>query len=63
MKKLIPIVFILAVVVTAFVLLVKLISGAVSLVTGLFQLILSLAVILALVVLVVWMFRFASKRR
>lgn len=63
MRKLIPIVLIVAVAAAAIAVLVKLIGGAVSLVTSLFQLILGLAVILALAALVVWMFRYASKRK
>lgn len=63
MRKLIPIVLIVAVAAAAIAVLVKLIGGAVSLVTSLFQLILGLAIILALAALVVWMFRYASKRK
>lgn len=57
------IVLIVLVIVGALTLGVKLISGAISLVSGLFNTILGLAVIVALIVIVVWMLRFAAKNR
>lgn len=57
------IVLIVLVIVGALTLGVKLISGAISLVSGLFNTILGLAVILALIVIVVWMLKFAAKNR
>ena len=61
--KLSGIVLIVLVIVGALTLGVKLISGAISLVGGLFNTILGLAVIVALIVIVVWMLRFAAKNR
>ncbi len=57
------IVLIVLVIIGALTLGVKLISGAISLVSGLFNTILGLAVIVALIVIVVWMLRFAAKNR
>lgn len=42
---------------------IKLISGAVSIVTGLFNAILGIVVILALIFIVAWMFSYAKKNR
>ena len=63
MKKLVAIIISALVVVGLVVLAAKLISGAVSLVGGLFNTLLGVAVILALVAIVIWMFRYASKNR
>ena len=41
----------------------KLISGAIGLVSGALNTILGLALIAALVILVLWMFRYAAKKR
>ena len=51
-----------ALVIGAAVLLVKLISGALKLVGGLLNAVLGIAVVLALVAIVVWMFRYAKKK-
>lgn len=61
--KLSGIVLVVLVIVGALTLGVKLISGAISLVSGLFNTILGLAVIIALIVIVVWMLRYAAKNR
>ena len=45
------------------VLLIKLISGAVSIVSGVLNALLGLAVILSLIIIVVWMFRYAARRK
>ena len=41
----------------------KLVSGALSLVSGALNTVLGIVLILGLVVLVVWMFRYAAKKR
>jgi hypothetical protein len=43
------------------VLLIKIVSGAFTLLNGTFNTIIGLIVIIALVVIVIWMFRYASK--
>ena len=43
------------------VLLIKVVSGAFTLLNGTFNTIIGLVVIIALVVIVIWMFRYASK--
>ena len=45
------------------VLVVKIISGAITLISGLFNVILGVIVVLAVVALVVWMFRYAAKHK
>lgn len=57
------IILVILVIVGALTLGIKLISGAISLVSGLFNTILGLAVIVALIVIVVWMLRFAARNR
>ncbi len=44
-------------------LLIKLISGAVSIITGLLNAVIALVVIAALVIIVIWMFRYASRHK
>ncbi len=63
LKKIGGLILALAIIVCGVVLAVKLISGALSLVGGLFNTILGILVILALVVIVIWMFRYAKKKR
>lgn len=63
MGKLISVIFIAGILIAAVILVVKLIGGAISLVTGLFHLVLGLAIIAALIALVIWMFRYAAKHR
>ena len=43
--------------------LVKIISGAITLISGLFNVILGVIVVLAVIALVVWMFRYAAKHK
>ena len=43
------------------VLLIKIVSGAFTLLNGTFNTVIGLIVIIALVVIVIWMFRYASK--
>ena len=45
------------------VLLVKIVSGAVALVGGLFNVILGVVVVVAMVLIVLWMFSYAKKHR
>jgi len=52
-----------AVVITGIVLLVKLISGAFSLLSNLANAVLGIVVVIALVLIVVWMFGYAAKMR
>ena len=49
--------------VAAIVLVVKIISGAITLISGLFNVILGVIVVLAVIALVVWMFRYAAKHK
>lgn len=53
----------LLVVIGIIVLAVKLISGAFSLLGGLIDAVLGLAVVVALVAIVIWMFRYAAKSK
>lgn len=52
-----------AVVIGAVVLLIKLVSGAFALIGGALNAILGVAVVLALIVIVIWMFRYAKKNQ
>lgn len=61
MGKYILYAFVAAVVIGAIVLVVKLISGAITLIGGLFNVILGVVVVLAVAALVIWMFRYAAK--
>jgi len=63
MGKITGLVLTILVVAGAIVLGIKLISGAVSIVSGLFNAILGVAVIVALIIIVVWMLRYAAKNR
>ena len=62
-KKLGGLLLALVLIVCGVILAVKLISGALSLVGGLFNTVLGILVILALVAIVIWMFQFAKKMR
>ena len=62
-KDISRIVVVLAVVIFVGMLAVKLISGAVTLVSGLFNTILGILLILGLIALVIWMFAYAKKKR
>lgn len=63
LKKILPVVFVGLLAILAVVLVAKLISGAASIITGAFNAILGLVVIVALVIIVVWMFRYARKNK
>ena len=52
-----------ALVIGAVILLIKLISGAMSVVSGLFNTVLGIVVILALIAIVVWMFSYAKRKK
>ena len=62
-KKLGGLLLALVLIVCGVILAVKLISGALSLVGGLFNTVLGILVILALVAIVIWMFQYAKKMR
>ncbi|PWM19839.1 MAG: hypothetical protein DBX49_01665 [Clostridia bacterium] len=61
--KIIGAIIALLVVIGIIVLAVKLISGAFSLLGGLIDAVLGLAVVVALVAIVIWMFRYAAKSK
>ena len=60
-KEISRLVVLIAVLVFGFMLIVKLIQGTAGIVGSLFNLILGIAVVIALVVIVIWMFRYAKK--
>ncbi len=62
-KDISRIVVVLAVVIFIGMLAVKLISGAVTLVSGLFNTVLGILLILGLIALVIWMFAYAGKKK
>ena len=62
-KDISRIVVVLAVVICIGMLAVKLISGAVTLVSGLFNTVLGVLLILGLIALVIWMFAYAGKKK
>lgn len=62
-SKLLPVILVCLLAVFAVVLVAKLIAGAASIITGTFNAILGLVVIIALVIIVVWMFRYARKHK
>ena len=62
-KQISRIVILLAVIISLVTLLVRLIQGTAGLVGSAFNLILGLVVVIALVVIVVWMFLYASRHR
>ena len=62
-KQISRLVVLVAVAVSCVVLLVKLIQGTAGIVGSLFNLILGIAVVIALVVIVIWMFAYAKKMR
>lgn len=53
----------LAVVIGIIVLIAKLIGGAASIVTGAFNTVLGIFVIICLIVIVIWMFSYAKKKK
>lgn len=63
LKKIGGLVLALALIIGGVILAVKLISGALALVNGLFNTVLGVLVILALVAIVIWMFAYAAKNR
>ena len=63
LKKFIPAILLLAVLALAAVLVIKLLSGAVTIVTGAFNAVLGIGVLLALVLIVLWMFSYAKKHK
>ena len=63
LKKFIPAILLLAVLALAAVLVMKLLSGAATIVTGAFNAVLGIGVLLALVLIVLWMFSYAKKHR
>ena len=63
LKRIIPAILLLAVLVLAAVLVIKLLSGAVTIVTGAFNAVLGIGVLLALVLIVLWMFSYAKKHK
>lgn len=52
-----------AVVIAAAVLVLRLAAGAISIINGMFNAVLGLLVIISLIVIVVWMFIYAKKKR
>ena len=60
-KKTLYVLLAAAVLIALLVLLIRLVSGAVSVVGGAFNTVLGLAVIAALVIIVVWMFAYARR--
>ena len=60
-KKTLYVLLAAAVLIALLVLLIRLVSGAVSVVGGAFNAVLGLAVIAALVIIVVWMFAYARR--
>ena len=60
-KKTLYVILAAAVLIALLVLLIRLVSGAVSVVGGAFNTVLGLAVIAALVIIVVWMFAYARR--
>ena len=63
LKKFIPAILLLAVLALAAVLVMKLLSGAVTIVTGAFNAVLGIGVLLALVLIVLCMFSYAKKHK
>ncbi len=62
-KQISRLVVLLAVVISCVVLLVKLIQGTAGIVGSLFNTILGIMVVLALVIIVIWMFAYAKKMK
>lgn len=61
--KILPVLLFGLLAILAVVLVAKLIAGAASIITGAFNAILGLVVIIALVIIVVWMFSYAKKHK
>ena len=62
-KQISRLVVMTAVIVSLVVLLVKLIQGTAGIVGSLFNAVLGIVVVLALVIIVIWMFAYAKKKR
>ena len=62
-SKLLPVILVCLLAGFAVVLVAKLIAGAASIITGAFNAILGLVVIIALVIIVVWRFSYAKQHR
>ena len=62
-KQISRLVILVAVIISCVTLLVKLIQGTAGIVGSLFNLILGIAVVIALVAIVIWMFAYAKKMR
>ena len=54
---------ILAIVISAIILLFKLVAGAISLIGGLINTVLGITVIVATLLIILWMFKYASKNK
>lgn len=63
MNKLIPALLVVILATSGIVLVCKLLSGAVGLVASFFNLILGLGVVLAVVLIVIWMFSYAKRKK
>ena len=63
MKKYVLLGIAAALVIGAIILLIKLVSGAFALIGGAFNAIIGIAVVLALIVIVIWMFLYAKKNQ
>ena len=61
--KILPVVLVCLLAILVVVLVVKLIGGGASIITGAFNASLGLVVIVALVIIVVWMFSYARKHK
>ena len=61
--KILPVLLVGLLAIVVVVLVAKLFAGAASIITGAFNAILGLVVIIALVIIVVWMFGYAKKHR
>ncbi len=60
-KKLVYALIVAAVAIALLVLLIRIVSGAVSVVSSGFNAVLGLAVVIALVIIVIWMFAYAKR--
>lgn len=63
MNKLVSAVIVISLIVAAAIIIFKIISGAIGIISGLLNAVLAIAVIGATIFIVVWMFRYASKKK
>lgn len=63
LSKILAVLVVLGLVCGLAVLVIKLVAGAVSVISGLLNTLIALALIAALVLIVIWMFRYASKHK